>query len=410
VILVAVGNLFVIAAVYMEKRLQSATNYFLTSLAFADLLVAIMVMPPSMTMIFFNNNWPFSNKACAVWLMLDVFFSTSSILHLCTLSLNRYMALSRPFHTRHQSTVSVKYYNGSCKYSPDASNNNKRMVLIKICGVWLAALAISAPIPILGSHDADNIIKGGVCTIYNQYFAIFGSVVAFFLPLCVMIVVHLLTIRILRQQITVVSSMMNTTRESRLSCKRTLRVSTVSSNNHKQLLLNDSTKQKSIEKSEQVEKYVRFEGEENVERQKTNFSFMQLLVKSKLIFRSKPKYGSRKKKKIEKKMSMGKRKAIVSIRNEQRALKALGLIFTLFCVFWCPFFLTNFITRLCKSCNLKLMYKLLDWFVWVGYLSSGINPLVYTMFSRQFRRTFVRMLTCSNDNQTQIINNKTTIH
>ena len=106
--------------------------------------------------------------------------------------------------------------------------------------------AISAPIPILGSHDAGNIIKGGVCTIYNQYFAIFGSVVAFFLPLCVMIVVHLLTIRILRQQITVVSSMMNTTRESRLSCNRTLRVSTVSSNNHKQLLLNDSTKQKSI--------------------------------------------------------------------------------------------------------------------------------------------------------------------
>ena len=49
-------------------------------------------------------------------------------------------------------------------------------------------------------------------------------------------------------------------------------------------------------------------------------------------------------------------------------------------------------------------------FVWVGYLSSGINPLVYTMFSRQFRRTFVRMLTCSNDKQTEIINNKTTIH
>ena len=102
----------------------------------------------------------------------------------------------------------------------------------------------------MGSHDADNIIKGGVCTIYNQYFAIFGSVVAFFLPLCVMIVVHLLTIRILRQQITVVSSMMNTTRESRFSYNRALRVSTVSSNNHKQLLLNsskhDSTKQKSI--------------------------------------------------------------------------------------------------------------------------------------------------------------------
>ena len=45
------------------------------------------------------------------------------------------------------------------------------------------------------------------------------------------------------------------------------------------------------------------------------------MVKSKLIFRSKPKYGRRKRKKIDKKISIGKRKAIVSIRNEQRALK-----------------------------------------------------------------------------------------
>ena len=27
-------------------------------------------------------------------------------------------------------------------------------------------------------------------------------------------------------------------------------------------------------------------------------------------------------------------------------------------------------------------------FVWVGYVSSGVNPCVYTMFSRRFRRTF----------------------
>lgn len=39
------GNILVIASVYKEKSLQSVTNYFIVSLAFADLLVAAIVMP-----------------------------------------------------------------------------------------------------------------------------------------------------------------------------------------------------------------------------------------------------------------------------------------------------------------------------------------------------------------------------
>lgn len=39
------GNVLVILAVYRERSLQSATNYFIVSLALADLLVAVVVMP-----------------------------------------------------------------------------------------------------------------------------------------------------------------------------------------------------------------------------------------------------------------------------------------------------------------------------------------------------------------------------
>lgn len=39
------GNILVILSVYKEKNLKTATNYFIVSLAFADLLVAITVMP-----------------------------------------------------------------------------------------------------------------------------------------------------------------------------------------------------------------------------------------------------------------------------------------------------------------------------------------------------------------------------
>ena len=51
ILLVAMGNVLVIVAVAVDRKLRSATNCFLSSLAVADLLVALMVMPPSLAMI-----------------------------------------------------------------------------------------------------------------------------------------------------------------------------------------------------------------------------------------------------------------------------------------------------------------------------------------------------------------------
>ena len=39
------GNVFVIAAIVMEKGLQNVANYLIVSLAVADLMVACLVMP-----------------------------------------------------------------------------------------------------------------------------------------------------------------------------------------------------------------------------------------------------------------------------------------------------------------------------------------------------------------------------
>jgi dopamine receptor D2 len=39
------GNVLVIMAVLRERTLQTVTNYFIVSLAIADLLVAVVVMP-----------------------------------------------------------------------------------------------------------------------------------------------------------------------------------------------------------------------------------------------------------------------------------------------------------------------------------------------------------------------------
>ena len=40
------GNTLVVVSVYRERALRTATNYFIVSLAIADLMVAVLVMPP----------------------------------------------------------------------------------------------------------------------------------------------------------------------------------------------------------------------------------------------------------------------------------------------------------------------------------------------------------------------------
>ncbi|TFK15269.1 5-hydroxytryptamine receptor 2C [Platysternon megacephalum] len=49
------GNILVIMAVSLEKKLQNATNYFLMSLAVADMLVGILVMPVSLITILYGK-------------------------------------------------------------------------------------------------------------------------------------------------------------------------------------------------------------------------------------------------------------------------------------------------------------------------------------------------------------------
>lgn len=45
IVTVAGGNVLVCVSVYLEKALKTTTNYFIVSLAFADLLLAVLVLP-----------------------------------------------------------------------------------------------------------------------------------------------------------------------------------------------------------------------------------------------------------------------------------------------------------------------------------------------------------------------------
>ncbi|KAG8034259.1 hypothetical protein G9C98_001343 [Cotesia typhae] len=82
------GNVFVIAAILLERHLQSVANYLILSLAVADLLVACLVMPLG-AVYEVSHEWTLGPDICDIWTSTDVLCCTASILHLVAIALDR---------------------------------------------------------------------------------------------------------------------------------------------------------------------------------------------------------------------------------------------------------------------------------------------------------------------------------
>uniref|UniRef100_A0A3B4CU95 G-protein coupled receptors family 1 profile domain-containing protein n=1 Tax=Pygocentrus nattereri TaxID=42514 RepID=A0A3B4CU95_PYGNA len=80
-------------------------------------------------------------------------------------------------------------------------------------------------------------------------------------------------------------------------------------------------------------------------------------------------------------------------RQGKRALKAsltLGVLLGLFFSAWLPFFITNLAQAVCEC----IPPSLFDAITWLGYCNSTMNPIIYPLFMRDFKRAIGRLLPC----------------
>ncbi|XP_076464478.1 5-hydroxytryptamine receptor 4-like [Babylonia areolata] len=87
-------------------------------------------------------------------------------------------------------------------------------------------------------------------------------------------------------------------------------------------------------------------------------------------------------------MSHHKRK---KFRHETKAAKTLGIIMGCFSVCWFPFFILNVIDPVI---GYRIPY--VPWMValWLGYINSMMNPVLYFFFNKRFNAAFHRLLRC----------------
>ncbi|XP_036729851.1 5-hydroxytryptamine receptor 1D [Balaenoptera musculus] len=81
----------------------------------------------------------------------------------------------------------------------------------------------------------------------------------------------------------------------------------------------------------------------------------------------------------------------ISAARERKATKTLGIILGAFIICWLPFFVASLVLPICRdSCWIHL--ALFDFFTWLGYLNSLINPIIYTVFNEEFRQAFQKVV------------------
>ncbi|XP_076370428.1 5-hydroxytryptamine receptor 2A-like isoform X2 [Tachypleus tridentatus] len=326
----------------------------------ADLLVCLVVMPFGIVDLFFGY-WPFGPSICDIWVTCDVLGCTSSIIHMCFISLSRYMGIRNPLKTR---------------------KNSKKKVTIKIAIAWLISMTITSPITVLGFTDTKNIQPTTrMCAINNRFFFIFGSLSAFYIPMLIMVTSYILTVRLLQQKAKfceerpgrkvsfirrgrrrMLQDKLHKSETSNTECNKCERYTTrqFRDNNNEDTVLENSP-----------------------EDSRANYGCFQESLEK----RSHIQY------KETSDVCTLRCRSHMQVMNEQKATQVLGIVFFCFITCWTPFFALNILFPIIDPTSFP--EYLTTTFLWLGYVSSTINPIIYTIFNKTFRRAFWRLLSCS---------------
>ncbi|CAF1462194.1 unnamed protein product [Rotaria magnacalcarata] len=451
-----VGNLLVCLAIGTERRLHNRTNWFLFSLSVADMIVSGVVIPLAIVKEF-TGFWMLGPVLCDFWIFLDVCSCTSSIMHIVVISIDRYFAIKDPLNVRSRQEKRqiclliiliwlIAIFLSSPMIVLGAINpyniiiNGQCLINNQFFVIYGSVVSFVIPliIVILTYGLTVHRLKIQIKQFENQYAQEQTANTSN----------NTTTRPLLRRQIGANNNLNHFSQSAsfvgtKLRRKRFQRQQTSFDLSEESLDNMFSPEDKTLPFLKELQQKKLSKGSAHTEYKCSGNPFCQLkctcnhqqsdninqcqahlncahccqpTLISPINLRQNPSYKPHpislpapininqpplttakpvqhiwRRITLIPSLASARTKSSV-VRNEQKAVKVLGVVFVIFVIAWFPFCIMNLLQGVCKRCSINT--NILNGFVWLGYVSSSINPVVYTIFNRNFRLKFITLLKC----------------
>ncbi|XP_046819542.1 5-hydroxytryptamine receptor 2A isoform X2 [Vespa crabro] len=408
ILVTIIGNSFVIAVILVERSLQSVANYLIVSLAVADLMVACLAMPLG-AVYEINSRWSLGPELCDIWTSSDVLCCTASILHLVAIAVDRYWAVT-----------DLNYIQG----------RSPKKIGFLIAMVWIVSLGISLA-PQFGWKDPNYLerIADGECLVsQDPAYQIIATCATFYLPCLLILFLYWRIFQTARKRIrkrpgTIVQPSRERRGILRLVTRRQREESTAftitrSTPDHssispeKSSSYNDGNVAQSAVVNVTPVTTSTTANSSNSTGQTTSSTTATTTATTgatttattagvtttttttpatttMTTSTSRPSSASTSTT-VRQATSTKRSRETIESKREKKAAKTLAIITGAFVACWLPFFVLTLLRVICYWCQIPdVVYNV---FLWLGYFNSTLNPVIYTIFSPEFRQGFKRML------------------
>ncbi|KAJ3642740.1 hypothetical protein Zmor_025497 [Zophobas morio] len=383
IVVVIIGNTLVILAVITTKRLRTVTNCFVMSLAIADWLVGVFVMPPAVAVALMGT-WELGWVLCDIWVSLDILLCTASILSLCAISVDRYLAVTQPLN-----------------YS--RRRRSKRLAFTMILVVWLSSALITCP-AMFGWYEPGR-HNEKICR-YNKNtgYVIFSAMGSFFIPMMVMLYVYVrISCVVMRRhdKPPYIDTFSRKSQKLVISVKEESDIDRVSSECEEQNIRCSryfrqiSACGQSAEPLNQANHEQRKSVGTRSIRSTYSFNHEPLTAQRSASLYRPPSFTPQRSRPeslnfdATATLNFEPATRVSSFRRETKTAQTLSIVMGGFIACWLPFFICYLLTPFIPSTEVNAL--IMNYLTWLGWFNSAINPFIYAFYSPDFRIAFWRL-------------------
>ncbi|XP_038155836.1 muscarinic acetylcholine receptor M2-like [Cyprinodon tularosa] len=400
-LITVIGNILVMVSIKVNRNLQTVNNYFLFSLACADLIIGICSMN-LYTVYTVIAYWPLGAVVCDLWLAVDYVVSNASVMNLLIISFDRYFCVTKP----------LSY----------PTRRSTKMAGLMIAAAWVLSFILWAPAILFWQFFVgERTVPPDHCFIqfFSNAAVTFGTAIAaFYLPVAIMIYLYWRISKASRSRMrknsrktsgTSLAEPASNSQEEGCenNCgtkKQDKQEDGVDGTDEDMLHQQNGTGPCSEEQVDQVDSTSEIVQASTSKdpcslRKSTSIGKNQTQPSPQISAIDRQSMVARtllmatKRTVTERVVTKWKRRGNSS--RERKVTRTIMAILIAFVVTWTPYNVMVLINTFCSTCIPKTLWTI---GYWLCYINSTINPACYALCNATFKNTFKHLLLCQYKN------------